>query len=107
MVCRPRLRKDARKVDRVRAMVRSLFLSRIIFSENRYPLSVQPAENGGERNREDFLAELVGGVEHPAAPIFLAGRHDIGAHDAMGVLAGLDKIVDDDAAPGGELVFFV
>src|SRR5262249_7338044 len=64
-------------------------------------------ENGGERDGEDFLAKLVGGVEHPAAPIFLAGGHDIGAHDAMGVFAGLDQIVDGDAAPGGELVFFV
>src|SRR5579871_6518942 len=68
---------------------------------------MQLAEDAGERDRKNLLAELVGGIQHPAAPVFRAGRHDVGADDPMRVLAGLDKVVDGDAALGGELVFLV
>ena len=68
---------------------------------------VQLAEDGGERERKNLLAELVGSVEHPAAPIFRAGHHDIGADDAMRVLAGLDKVFDGDAALCGKFVFLI
>jgi hypothetical protein len=68
---------------------------------------VQLAEDGGERQHEDFVAAVVGHMHDPVAPVFPICGHDVGAGEALGVLAGLDEVADGSATLVDQYVFFV
>jgi hypothetical protein len=87
-----RLRRSGEKDASVCGMVSSL---------------MRLAEDGGEGQDEDFVAAVVGDVHDPVAPIFRTGRHDVGAGETLGVLAGLDQAADGGAALIDQHVFFV
>src|ERR1700740_3737037 len=68
---------------------------------------VRLAEDGGERQHKDFVAAVVGDMHDPVAPIFPICGHDVGASEALGVLAGLNQVVDGGAALVDQYVFCV
>ena len=59
---------------------------------------MQPADEGGEGDRENLAAEFVGDAQLPAAPVFRVGRHQRGAHATVGVREGPGKIAHGGAA---------
>src|ERR1700745_4108940 len=53
---------------------------------------VQLAEDSREGQGEEFTAKLVGGVQHPFAPVFGVRRHHHRAYQALGVDESLAQI---------------
>src|ERR1700756_3948027 len=68
---------------------------------------MQLAQDGGEWQHEDFVAAVVGDMHDPVAPIFPICGHDVGAGEALGMLAGLDQVADGGAALVDQYVFCV
>src|SRR6202008_3892001 len=69
--------------------------------------SVQLAEDGGERQHEDFVAAVVGAMHDPVAPIFPICGHDVGAGETFGVFTGFEEVADGSAALVDQHMFFV
>src|SRR5215216_89237 len=61
-------------------------------------LSMRFAEHGRERQDEDFVVEIVAGMQRPVAPVFRAVRIYQRLHGTGGVLARLGQVSDGGAA---------
>src|SRR6185437_15034495 len=68
---------------------------------------VRLAEDIGERQHKDFVAAVVGDMHDPVAPVFPICGHDVGAGEALGVLAGFDEVADGSATLVDQHVFLV
>src|SRR5262245_53988686 len=60
--------------------------------------SVRLAERGSEGDDEDLLAEIVGDLQLPAAPVFGVGRRHHRMHQAQRMRAGFVEIAYRGAA---------